>query len=84
LSYSGTRISISNCADYQALTRGVDDGGGDRDELIDFQNSPDLREEPMKQSEIPASYADDSGQTFVVKLSMASGVSKETLLEHHR
>jgi hypothetical protein len=67
LSHSGTGISISNCADYQALTRGIDDGGGDRDELIDFQNPPDLREEPMKQSEIPAGYANDGGQTFFVE-----------------
>jgi hypothetical protein len=56
-----------SCPDHQAFARGIDNRRRHSEELIDFQNASDLREQPMKQAEIPAGYADDGGQTFVVK-----------------
>jgi hypothetical protein len=67
LSHSGTKISISSCPDYKAFARRIDDRRGHRNELIDFQNAPDLGEQPMKRAKIPARYADDGGRTLFVE-----------------
>ena len=61
---SDLHLKLSQLLGFHAR---VDNRRGNRSELIDFQNASDLREQPMKQAEIPTGDADDGGQTFVIE-----------------